>query len=442
MQLKPKAGAGNLRAGLMAATCALLAPAAKAQGVGGDDASTTVDSGVLLYQEDKGRIQSLDAIVKLSHDFGDERVLSATASVDSLSGGSPNGAVAQKSVQTFTTPSGSSLVPGGGPGPGDDEDDDDEGGRVYQVAAGEQPLDPSFRDLRYAADVNWSQPLGIGNKISANGHVSVEHDFQSASTSLLFSRDFNSKNTTVGLGVSGEFDRIDPIGGVPLAGSDYTLFDKSNGAETKHVLGAQLGLTQVLARNWIAQLNFSVEDSSGYLNDPYKIVSLVDAGGVTSGYRFESRPDARQRRSVWLGSKLALGRSVLDVSLRYATDDWGIDSETVEARYRLRVGGSMYLEPHLRWYRQGAADFYRLYLTGADAAMANMSADPRLAAFTGTTLGIKFGMPVGRNEFAVRLEGYQQDPKLRSSSLAGLAGLDLNPRLRAVMLQLDWNFGF
>ncbi len=358
-----------------------------------------------------------------------------------LTGGSPNGAVAQKYAQTFTTPSGDSLTPT--PRPRGEDDDDEEGGRLYTVAAGEQPLDPSFRDLRVAGDLNWSQPLGIGNRIAANGHLSVEHDFQSASTSLMFSRDFNSKNTTLGVGVSGELDRIKPIGGVPVAGSDYTLFDKHNGAENKHVLGAQLGVTQVLSRNWIAQLNFSVDESSGYLNDPYKIVSLVDTTGVTTDYLFESRPDTRTRRSVWLGNKVALGSSVLDLSMRYGTDDWGIDSQTVEARYRMRIGGSMYLEPHLRWYKQGAADFYRLYLTGADLSMANMSADPRLGAFTAKTVGVKLGVPMsGGSEVALRLEAYQQDPKHRTSTLDGLSGLDLNPRLRAVMLQLDWNFGF
>jgi hypothetical protein len=440
MQLKPRPAAGNLRAGLMAATCALLTPAVKAQTVSGageyDNAS--VDTGLLYYQEDKGRIRSLDAIVKLSHDFGDERVLSATGSVDVLTGGSPNGAVAQLSPQTFTTPSGSSLVPTPRP-----REDDDEHGKLYTVAPGDQPLDPSFRDLRVGGDLNWSQPLGIGNKLSVNGHLSVEHDFQSASTSLMFSRDFNSKNTTLGVGVSGELDRIKPIGGVPVAGSDYTLFDKSDGAENKHVLGAQLGVTQVLARNWIAQLNFSIDDSSGYLNDPYKVVSSVDINGVTQQYLFESRPDSRQRRSVWLGNKVALGSSVLDLSLRYGTDDWGIHSSTIEAHYRMRVGGSMYLEPHLRWYQQGAADFYRMYLTGADAGMTDKSADPRLGAFTAKTVGVKLGMPLASGgEVGVRLEAYQQDPKSHTSSLSGLAGLDLNPRLRAVMLQLDWKFGF
>ena len=436
MQLKNKAG-DNLRAGLMAATCALLAPAAKAQAPAADAPDNNkVDTGLLYYQEDGGRVRSIDAIVKLAHDFGDERVLTATGAVDVLSGGSPNGAVPQKSTQTFTTPSGSSLTPHGG------EEDDDQG-KLYTIAPGKQPLDPNFRDLRVAGDLNWSQPLGIGSTLATNGHLSVEHDFRSASGSVLYSRDFNSKNTTLGAGLSAEFDSTNPIGGVPVAGSSYDSFTKDGSSASKHVLGGQLGITQVLSRNWIAQLNFSVEKASGYLNDPYKILSRVDATGVTTGYLFESRPDSRQQHSVWLGNKVALGSSVLDLSFRYGSDDWGISSRTVEARYRFRVGGTAYLEPQLRWYRQDAADFYRLYLTGADLAMTDKSADPRLGAFTAKTIGVKLGLPrENGGELAVRLQAYQQDPRDAGSALPGLAGLDLNPRLRSVLLQFDWRFGF
>jgi hypothetical protein len=405
----------------------------KAQAAGGDDSSaaTKVDGGVLYYQEDQGRVRSVDAIVKLSHDFGDERILGATASVDSLSGGSPNGAVAQKFAQTFTTPS--FRVDSG-------HGDDDEEGKEYIVAPGVHPLDPSFRDLRVAGDLNWSQPVGIGNHVALGGHLSVEHDFVSGSGNLLFSHDFNRKNTTVGAGISGEFDRIKPVGGAPVAGSDYSLLLKG-GTESKNVLGAQLGVTQVLARNWVAQLNVSADRARGYLNDPYKIVSEVDLAGLTTGYLFENRPDSRLRRSVYLGNKLALGSSVLDLSLRYGSDDWGIQSQTIEAQYRMRIGGSMYLQPQLRWYRQDAADFYRLYLTGADAG-GYMSADPRLGAFTAKTVALKFGVPLSSgNEFSLRLEGYQQDAKDRHSALPGMAGLDLNPRLRALVLQFGLHFG-
>jgi len=429
MQLNERGAGESLRAGLMAATCALLAPVARAQ-VPAEDPNQ-VDTGLLYYQEDGGRVRSIDAIVKLNRDLGDERVLGAQVSVDSLTGGSPNGAVAQKSAQTFATPSGSSLTQTGR----------GEHSQVYSIAAGKQPLDTSFHDLRIAGDLNWTQPVGIGNKMSVGGHLSKEYDFISASANGMFSHDFNNKNTTLGVGASAEFDQVKAVGGAPVAGSSYTLFRKQDGSENKRVYGAQLGVTQVIARNWITQLNLSVDRSSGYLNDPYKILSLVNPTGVTTGYYFESRPDTHTRRSAYLGNKLALGRSVLDLSYRYGTDDWGIDSHTVEAKYRLRVGGSAYIEPQLRWYKQGAADFYRLFLTAAPTGY--LSADPRLAAFTAKTVGLKLGVPLANGqEVSVRLEGYQQDPKVRSSSLAGLSGLDLNPRLRAVVLQLDWRFGF
>lgn len=428
MQLNERGAGESLRAGLMAAACALLAPAVKAQAA---DDPNQVDTGLLYYQEDGGRVRSLDAIVKLNRDMGDERVLGAQLSVDSLTGGSPNGAVAQKVAQTFATPSGTSLTPGGR----------SEHEQFYSIAAGKQPLDKSFHDLRVAGDLNWTQPLGIGNTLAVGGHLSKEYDFISASANGMFSHDFNNKNTTLGLGASAEFDQVKAVGGAPVPGTSYALLRKTDGSDNKRVYGAQLGITQVMSRNWIAQLNLSVDKSTGYLNDPYKILSLVNATGVTTGYYFESRPDSHTRKSAYLGNKVALGRSVLDLSYRYGKDDWGADSQTVEAKLRLQLGGSAYIEPQLRWYKQDAADFYRLFLTTTPAGF--MSADPRLAAFTAKTVGLKVGMPLANgNEVAVRLSGYQQDPKVRSSTLSGLAGLDLNPRLRAVVLQLDWKFGF
>lgn len=428
MQLNEPTPAQSLRAGLMAATCALLAPAIKAQTPSTDP--NQVDAGLLYYQEDGGRVRSVDAIVKLNRDLGDERVLGAQLSVDSLTGGSPNGAIAQHSAQTFATPSGTSVTPGAG-----------RSDQFYTIAAGKQVLDPSFHDLRVAGDVNWTQPFGTGNKFSVGGHLSKEYDFLSASANGMFSHDFNNKNTTLGMGMSAEFDKVKAVGGAPVGGTNYALLQKHDGTEDKRVYGAQLGITQVLTRNWITQLNLSADRSSGYLNDPYKILSRVDATGVTTGYFFENRPDSHTRRSAYLGNKIALGSSVLDLSYRYGNDTWGINSNTLEAKYRLRVRGSAYLEPQLRWYKQGAADFYRLYVTGAPTGF--MSADPRLGAFTAKTIGLKFGMPLANgDEVSLRLEGYQQDPKQRTSTLPALAGLDLNPRLRAVMLQLDWRFGF
>jgi hypothetical protein len=434
----------------MAASCALLSHGVRSQGLPDTPSDTEqplhVDSGLLFYKEDGGRIQSYDAIVSLRKDLGDERSLGLSLAFDSLSGGSPNGAAPANTAQTFATPSGTSLQAGNGAPvtyttPSGRVVAQLEKVTLYTVEPGMQPLDPNFKDRRFAGDLTWSQPLGIGNHVTVGGHLSHELDFTSIAGNLSFSHDFNSKNTTLGLGVNAELDSINPIGGVPVAGSDYTQLLKS-GTDNKHVLGGQLGLTQVLARNWIAQLNFSFDRSSGYLTDPYKIVSVLDASGAISGYLFESRPDSRTRRSVYFGNKVALGSSVLDLSYRYGLDDWGISSDTAEGRVRFRLGdGGMYLEPHLRWYRQSAADFYHLYLDAGAITSPYMSADSRLAAFTAGTIGLKLGLPLsGDNEMSFRLEAYQQTPAVRSSNLPALQGLDMNPPLRSIILQVSWDF--
>jgi hypothetical protein len=436
---------GALRLGLMAAACTLLAQPLRAQSA--DDEPLKIDAGLLYYHEDQGRIRSYDAIVNLSQDFGDQHVLGVRGAFDSLSGGSPNGALPSRAAQTFATPSGTSLhATSGAP-----VTYTTASGRtvaqlekvtLYTVAAGALPLDPDFHDTRVAGDLSWAQPLGIENHLSLGAHLSHEYDFLSASGNAALSRDFNAKNTTLGLGFSAEFDNVKPVGGVPLGGSDYTLLQKS-GTRTKQVYGAQLGLTQVLARNWITQLKVSVDRSQGYLTDPYKLLTVVDATGAVAGYRFEQRPEVRTRKSLYWGNKLALGRTVLDLSYRHGMDDWGIRTDTAEARYRFNLAESIfYLEPHLRYYKQSAADFYHLYVdTGTAPGFA--SADPRLAAFTAKTIGLKLGVLLDDDqELNFSLEGYMQDAAQRHSALPGLTGLDLNPALKSVMFQVNWHFNY
>ena len=61
MQLNDRGAGESLRAGLMAATCALLAPVARAQAPSDDP--TQIDTGLLYYQEDGGRVRSIGAEV-------------------------------------------------------------------------------------------------------------------------------------------------------------------------------------------------------------------------------------------------------------------------------------------------------------------------------------------------------------------------------------------
>ena len=85
-------------------------------------------------------MRDVSATVMTRRDFDDDRYLTLDLTVDSLTGASPSGAIAAGEVQTFTRPSGHD---------------------VYQMPAGEIPLDDSFLDTRYALDVGWTQPFAI-----------------------------------------------------------------------------------------------------------------------------------------------------------------------------------------------------------------------------------------------------------------------------------------
>jgi len=437
-----------LRLGLMAASCALLGShPTHAQSTPDGEKPLLIDTGLLYYKEDQGRVQTIEPIVRFSKDYGDEHVLGLTLTFDSLTGGSPNGAIPSNKAQTFATPSGTSLKPVAGV----PQTYTTASGQVvaalakvtlYTVPAGQLPLDPNFHDRRIAADLSWAQPVGADTHASFAGHLSNELDFDSAAVNAALSHDFNGKNTTVSAGLNAELDAVNPIGGAPVGGTDYTQLQKG-GHKSKDVLGGLLGVSQVISRRWVAQLNYTYDKSHGYLTDPYKIVSVVDATGAEAGYRFENRPEARTRQSLYFGNKAYVAGEVLDLSYRRSKDDWGIKSDMVDGHFRIDLGNDIYLEPHARWYHQGAADFYHLYLNQADPLPEYMSADPRLADFKATTFGFKVGVGFGgNNELSIRIEQYQQKPTLTSSSLAGLQGLNLNPGLKTAIVQLGWRYDY
>jgi hypothetical protein len=134
---------------------------------------------------------------------------------------------------------------------------------------------------------------------------------------------------------------------------------------------------------------------------------------------------------------------VLESSYRYMTDDWGVDSHTVEVRYRWNVGTSRYLQPHVRFYQQTAADFYRTVLFDGAPVPAFATADHRLGEFDGLTVGVKYGQATARGgEWSARIEYYTQTGNAAPGSAVGaLAGFDLYPDLSAVIAQFSYKFG-
>ena len=277
--------------------------------------------------------------------------------------------------------------------------------------------------------------------------LSYEDDFFSASANAALARDFNQKNTTLSFGVNFEGDSLRPIGGTPLPLSEYSLFEKT-GNKSKDGAGLLLSVTQLLSRSWVTEFNLSADRFSGYLNDPYKIVSVIDGGGLSKGYLYENRPDTRTRKSAYLENRVGWERASAALSLRYMTDSWDVHSQTAQLHVRgWSAERDRYLEPTVRWYRQTAANFYTPWLPSAaaqDAAFA--SADSRLGAFHALTYGLKYGVHLDDklaregSEFSVRIEYYIQSVDHGATAPGTLQGLDLYPSLKAVFVQVGFSY--
>ena len=427
MQLK------NIKGRISLATCTLLQVTA-AQAA---DSDWDIDTAFLYYSEGDGRVQALEPAFYAGKELGDGERIDLRLVIDSLTGATPNGAHASTVAQTFTTPSGNSS---------------------YLVQPGETPLDDTFLDTRVALGADWTLPVNRLSRVKLGLNTSVEYDYVSLGVSGTYIQDLNNKNTTLTAGVAFNNDTYSPEGGIPLALSPMRTPGATNRAgadDTKTITDFIFGVTQVVNRNTLIELNYSYGISDGYLTDPFKIVSVVDPltglpdnsvlGAVDATnlpYVYEKRPDSRQRNSLFFRTAYHLNEDVMHFSYRYFWDDWGITSNTFDFKYRYELGNS-YLQPHVRYYMQDAADFYRHNLVqGVDVdasgvvLVPEVSSDSRLSEFTTTTVGLKYGYALSKSsELSVRGEFMSQtfdDGNVRAG--------EETPDLDAIILNLGYSF--
>lgn len=380
----------------------------------------TVDSAILFYKEDGGRVQAIEPVIGVTYNAANGAIYSGKFTYDTLTGASANGATRAAIPQTF-------MAPINNTGGSEGSDSSTGASGTYITPAGKLPVDTGFKDHREAVDLGVTLPVTERIKFSAGGSGSWETDYTSYSGRAAVSLDLNNKNTNLSVGVNFEHNRSKPFYGIPdaLAGMGASTIGTSR---TKNVFNAVAGVTQVLTPNWLVQLNYSFGRSKGYHTDPYKLVSLIDsASGDPFWYIYEKRPDNRTRQSVYLGTKLAIGSAVTDASARYYHDDWGIDSLTFELSEHVPIGRMFYVEPQARYYHQSAAKFFRHYLLLDETTPDHVSADSRLDKFDALMFGIKAGAHISdKVELYGAVERYVQYGKTFDRSAPGnLANYDL-----------------
>ena len=238
------------------------------------------------------------------------------------------------------------------------------------------------------------------------GGNSTEWDYISNYVNLDSRWEINNKMTTLAAGFGYAKDNIWADGGQQgLIHEQYTNGQYIGG--NKNTLQGLLGVTQILDKESLLQLNLTVSNSSGFLSDPYKSVWVDNVpnfgfSGINNNCRqsthfaFQSnfcadtRPGARTQTSVlmrYVRNFSALDAAALHLDYRFYSDTWDIDSHTFEASWMQPLPYQFMLTPHVRYYTQGSAYFYQTVYANP-TANGLYSSDYRLANFGAIAGGV------------------------------------------------------
>lgn len=291
----------------------------------------------LSYTE-KNRIEANASQLWAEAPLGESFDLSAAATLDAVSGASPQ-YVTNRGGSPVHTLTGASII-----------------------------------ENRRAADVKLTRHFD-GGSLGLAAAISSEHDYLSQSLSLDARLDFNDKNTTLALGLGETNDRIgastQPTLDEPRATRDYMI-----------------GITQLLTPVSLVQSNLTYSNGNGYFDDPYKYTMSFFAGSRIPVMQRDTRPDGRYA-TAWLTRYrhyVPAWNTALLADYRYYRDNWGIRAHTLDLGATTEIATGLKLVPALRYYTQSPASFYADSFAKSGGLG---SSDARLSGFGAVTASLK-----------------------------------------------------
>ncbi|PXW84932.1 uncharacterized protein DUF3570 [Nitrosomonas sp. Nm84] len=225
--------------------------------------------------------------------------------------------------------------------------------------------------------------------ISVAGGFSRERDYKSSFGNIGGRLDFNQKLTSVKF--NGGYTRSD-IGAIldhdssPYITKTAYLSQIASRGGSEILQGnrqdwvANVGVSQVLTKNALVDVNIGYTHSNGFMENPYKAMSVIfidpdslngQSNLITGKVRalIEQRPDIRNQ--VALNTKyiqyINTFNAAMHLGYRLSVDDWGVNTHTFDASWVQPLGSGWTLTPRIRYYSQDAASFYRPYLFSQQA---------------------------------------------------------------------------
>jgi len=311
----------------------------------------------LQYNESNNRTAVSAPSIMLNKDFGTDYTLNVNFVADAVSGASETFYDASSGASAFSRGIGVNAS-------------DVEYGNV------------EYEDTRLAGGATLITRFDNRDELTVGLNYSAESDFYSTEGSLEYMHWLtSSKNNSLSFGLSYQSNEVlvhcDGLGSC----------DASSGASeamTNDAINAQVSYFQNINSQSYAKVAFFYIGDSGYLTNPYSNI-VRNYNGVTADIVNENRPDSRTAYGLSLKYANAITSNFsAHIGYRYYTDDWDIDSHTIDTDFYYEPNSDWLLKFGLRYYMQSEANFYSAkedYFTNEEFA----SSDMRLGKFNAIT---------------------------------------------------------
>ncbi len=240
----------------------------------------------------------------------------------------------------------------------------------------------------YLDSLSGASGLGIHDtRYEGQVRVAKQFEYDIVGTTFFLSDEDDYKS------IAGSFDYTHGIQGTDtqvFASASYADDQVSSSQnqelqERRDNTSAAIGFSQLLDEVSLFSSSIGFSFSRGYLTDPYKTL--------------DSRPSSR-REFTWMNRYIRFIESTegsIHCDFRVFSDDWGINSQTLDLSYYQPIGESWLLKPSIRYYSQHKATFYQDTFPPQDIDFQDYSADQRLSTFGSLTFGFRLERALTEN---------------------------------------------
>lgn len=240
---------------------------------------------------------------------------------------------------------------------------------------------------------------------------SYESDYESVNIGFDYLHWLNeSKNTSINFGLSYQMNEIL----IKECTLNYQCADSTSSASEKmdsSLYSLETGVTQIIDKSSLIKANIFYSNEDGYLSNPYYNVARDNYTKLIA----EIRPNKRTSYGFNLKYFKSLN-SKFDYNLKYKyyTDDWDINSHTIDLNTYYKFTKKFILGLGLRYYNQSEAKFYNNKSFDNNEKYA--SSDERLSSFDAITYKTNFIYKANKKiEYNLSYNMYEQSTDLKAN---------------------------